>query len=215
MSQRPKILISISQTTNGKDYAEAIAKAGGKPHLAYCYRGKESFAALLLAGGGDLAPIYFGEEDHGSHPPDPLRDETEIALCEEFVIARKPILGICRGCQILNVYFGGTLIQDLPSYHHHLNTCHSVVNIKNSIANALFGKEMLVRSNHHQAIGKLGKGIRITQYARRDSVIEGFAHKSLPILATQWHPEKICTDVTDTAPLFQHFLSLCEIQKTR
>ena len=202
---RPKILISISQTTNGKDYAKAIQNAGGEAHLAYCYRAKESFDALVLAGGGDIDPAYFGEEDHGSNPPDILRDEAEMALCQEFITDQKPILGICRGCQILNVCFGGTLVQNLPSPHHHLNTTHTVINIENSIAHALFGKEMLVHSNHHQAIGKLGKGIRITQYARRDRVIEGFEHESFPILATQWHPEK----TNDSLPLFKHFVHLC------
>ena len=212
---KPKILISISPNSDGNDYAEAIAKAGGEAHLAYCYREKEAFDALLLAGGGDIAPAYFGENDHGSNPPDPLRDEVEMELCQSFVKAQKPILGICRGCQVLNVCLGGTLIQNLPQGHHHLNTPHRVINIETGIAHTLFGKEMLVNSNHHQAIGKIGKGIRITQYAKRDGVIEGFEHEFLPILATQWHPEKFCEGAPDTTTLFRHFLSLCKIPKTR
>lgn len=199
---KPKILISISQNTDGKAYADAIRAAGAEPFAAYCYQGKERFDALVLAGGGDIDPRYYGEAISGSDPPDRLRDQTEMALCQSFTEAKKPILAICRGCQLLNVFFGGTLVQDIP---RHTACSHVTVNTENSVARRLFGKESLTNSSHHQAIKTPGTGVRITQYAKTDGVIEGFEHETLPILATQWHPERM----NDTLPLFRYFISLC------
>lgn len=202
MSTKPKILISISQNTDGKAYADAIRSAGGEPFVAYCYQGKERFDALVLAGGGDIDPRYYGEAISGSYPPDRLRDQTEMALCQTYIQEKKPILAICRGSQLLNVSLGGTLMQNIPN---HTACSHLTVNTENSVAYRLFGKEYLVNSSHHQAIKAPGTGVRITQYAKDDGVIEGFEHESLPILATQWHPERM----NDTLPLFRYFISLC------
>ncbi|MBO7740815.1 MAG: gamma-glutamyl-gamma-aminobutyrate hydrolase family protein, partial [Clostridia bacterium] len=103
MSTKPKILISISQNTDGKAYASAIQEAGGNPVLSFAYSGSERFDALVLAGGGDIDPHYYGEANNGSHPPDERRDHTEMALCQIYTQEKKPILAICRGCQLLNV----------------------------------------------------------------------------------------------------------------
>lgn len=208
MLTKPKILISRAANSDGKRYADAILSAGGEPFLAYAYQGKEHFDALLLAGGGDLDPAYYGEETCGSHPPDALRDQAEMALCDRYVKEKKPILAICRGCQLLNVYFGGSLIQHLPTAPNHdggVSTLHTVVNQRGSLAHTLFGKECAVTTSHHQAVKTLGKGLILTQYAKADGVIEGFSHITLPIIATQWHPEK----TPSTRPLFEVFIALC------
>ena len=194
-------MISISNTTSGNAYADAVAAAGGIPVTAYAYQGNEAFDGLLLAGGGDIDPAYYGETNHGSYPPDRTRDRCEMSLCRHFTEAKKPILAICRGCQLLNVFLGGTLVQDLP---HHAACNHLTTNQENSVAYQIFGKESLVNSNHHQAIKQPAMEIKITQRCKQDGVIEGFEHERLPILATQWHPEQL----NHTLPLFEHFLCL-------
>jgi len=208
VSTKPKILISVSANTDGNTYAGAIRSAGGEPVVAYCYQESETFDGLVLAGGGDIAPAYFGEETCGSNPPDPLRDKIEMKLCGIYTEKKIPILAICRGCQLVNVFLGGSLMQDIPN---HTASCHMAENRKNSLAHRLFGNESLVNSSHHQAIKTPGKGVKITQYSKADGIIEGFEHETLPILATQWHPERM----PNTMPLFEYFVNLCKKSKTR
>ena len=107
--------IQISGSMGRMDnYIRAIWKAGGQVRAGYCPEPDLTCDGLLLAGGGDIAPERYGQGMEGSLPPDPLRDEAELALFRAFYGAGKPILGICRGHQLINVALGGTLIQDLP-----------------------------------------------------------------------------------------------------
>ncbi len=215
---KPRILISLSKTNKGDTYANAITKAGGETVLEYAYEGDELYDGLLLSGGGDVASFYFGEENDGSNEPDLLRDKTELALCEKYVKAGKPILGICRGCQLINVYFGGTIIQDIHTAASHKSgnpaKDHRVVNVEGSIAYELFGKEMNTNTSHHQALKVPGVGIKITQYSKKDGIIEGFEHESLPIFATQYHPELMLDgrtpDATEAIAIFERFVDLCK-----
>ena len=147
MSVKPRILISRHSKFDGKAYADAVRAAGGEPIVEYGYTGDEMFDGLLLAGGEDIDPSYYGEENNGSNPPDPNRDKTEWALCEKYVNAGKPIFAICRGCQILNVYLGGTLIQHIHTAADHstgdTHSSHVVVNVEGSIHHKLLGSEFI------------------------------------------------------------------------
>ncbi len=112
------------------------------------------FDGLLLSGGGDLSPLLFAQEpDPRAGKPDRRRDQEELGLCAAFCAQRKPILGICRGIQVLNVYFGGDLIQHMDG---HDSTCHSVQIVPDSALCRLCGETCMVNSYHHQAIGRLG-----------------------------------------------------------
>ena len=118
----PRILISGA---DGKmsNYVRAVRAAGGTPVSGYCPPPDLSCAGLLLCGGGDLDPVLYGQPDQGSQPPDPARDQAELELFRAFYQAGRPILGVCRGMQIINVALGGTLLQDLgdvrrPSHTH-------------------------------------------------------------------------------------------------
>ena len=132
--------------------------------------------------------------------------------------AEKPILGICRGHQILNVALGGTLIQDLPNGKDHstgedFSRVHELSVEDGSILAALYGtKPMVVNSYHHQAVENPGKGLRITARSA-DGVVEAMEHESLPIFSVQYHPEQMCCsfrrdEVVDGLKLFQKFVDM-------
>ena len=93
------------------NYIQAVRLAGGVPIPGYAPQPDPSCRALLLCGGGDLAPQWFGQENRGSHPPDLRRDKAELNLVRTYLAWGRPILGICRGLQVLNVALGGTLLQ--------------------------------------------------------------------------------------------------------
>ena len=176
------------------------------------------YDALILPGGDDIDPVFFHQEMNGTREVDHDLDVTQLTLCREFAEAGKPILGICKGAQIINVCFGGDLIQDMPdgkrehhTYHSGLGTgeYHETDIEPESFLAKLYGEHVVTNSYHHQAIGKVGEGLQVLQKSD-DGVIEFLAHKTLPIYASQWHPEKNCWEtakegVADGAPLFAYF----------
>lgn len=174
------------------------------------------FDALLLPGGGDIDPALFGETDHGSRSIDPVLDRQQLSMLDAFVKAGKPVLGICKGMQVINIYFGGRIIQDLPTNTLHQYTDQDQVHpshaLPGTILQKLYGRDFPVNSAHHQGIGSPGRDLFIIQYAP-DDVPEAIIHKTLPILGVQWHPERMCfehrrTDTPDGSLLLAHFLSL-------
>ena len=108
----PKVQIS-GQAGGLERYIRAVERAGAIPVPGICPSPDPSCEALVLCGGGDMDPVLFGQENRGSNPPDRERDRAELALVEAFLTWKRPVLGICRGMQVLNVFLGGTLIQDL------------------------------------------------------------------------------------------------------
>lgn len=195
------------------NYSHAILAAGGQlccslnPSLA------EECDALLLPGGGDLAPWRYGQACRGSNPPDPKRDEMELALLDRFVALKKPVLGICRGLQVVNVYFGGTLIQDLPGHSavggrdrlHTVRTASGPLRV-------LFGAHAVFNSAHHQAVDHIGGGLQAVQWTG-DGTVEALFHKSLPVYTVQWHPERLTGSLSlagtvNGDKLFQWFLQV-------
>ncbi|MBO5339648.1 MAG: gamma-glutamyl-gamma-aminobutyrate hydrolase family protein [Oscillospiraceae bacterium] len=217
----PRILISAAtaKPDAALNYENAVRAAGGFPVVQYCPKVDLSFDALVLTGGGDVDPRLYGQEDRGSLPPDPARDRAELALVKAYLDAGKPILGICRGCQILNVALGGTLIQDLGQtgnlFHRRIETdkVHPVRAQESSLLHALYGPLFHVNSAHHQAVDVPGSGAVIT--ARSEGgVAEALELPGRPVLGVQFHPERMTgahlrPDCVDGAPLFAWFLAQC------
>ena len=151
----------------------------------------------MLCGGGDLDPAWFGQEDRGSHPPDPRRDEAELALVRTWLSWGRPILGICRGMQVISVALGGTLFQDLGAERAALHqgeedVFHPIRTAPGSLLESLFGESALVNSAHHQGVDQLGEGLVPAAWAP-DGTLEGLEHRSLPVVGVQFHPERLPT----------------------
>lgn len=188
---------NIDQIRVHKNYADSIYQAGGVP-LIPAFSGEElrslvdASDGLLLTGGRDVAPRRYGEQTSPECGKlDLWRDELEWALIDAFIQQKKPIFGICRGLQMINTFFGGTLYQDLAtaSFPEHRNSVHAVQVVKDSLLDQLYGRSFTVNSFHHQAVQKIGKGLSVI--ADSDGVVEGIKHQTLPIFAVQWHPERM------------------------
>lgn len=202
-------------------YAQVTAKAGGVPMLTTEQCPEElaqRMDGLLLSGGGDLAPETFGEKARFDNLRiDEVRDAFEVPLARAFLKRGKPIFGICRGIQLLNVVLGGTLYQDLPRekgvVHSGERLFHEIAAGRDSVLGRLFGERFMVNSLHHQAIRALGAGLRATATAA-DGIVEAIEHESLPVLGCQFHPERISCltgeySTPDFLPLFEYFVAMC------
>ena len=139
---------------------------------------------------------------------EPERDALELELLADFTALGKPVLGICRGMQTINVFFGGDLVQDWPGHSaiEGVDRLHSVQNAL-SFLRELYGERCMV---HHQIIGRLRTGLEVLQRAE-DGVVEAFRHKTLPVWGIQWHPERLTADcqtgTVDGLAVYRAFLS--------
>lgn len=213
-------------------YPKAIIEAGGNPVFFNFTRDDEmieAYAAMvdgvLFSGGDDVDPSTYGEEQiWGCGDIVPLRDDFEIKLLKVLVekYPKKPILGICRGAQVLNVGMGGTLYQDLRSQkdgcirHQQQQSSHyashKAVVEEGSLLQRIYGStEVKVNSFHHQAVKDLAPGMRLTAVAS-DGVVEGFEKPDHPyFVAVQWHPERLVEGPhhPEHKPLFKSFVDAC------
>lgn len=177
---------------------------------------------LVLQGGADVAPQTYSQS--ATRPEwigDSARDMYELELLHEFIEAGKPVLGICRGCQLINVAFGGTLYQDIatdvPEANPHVHETydshrHRIQFPTGSSLAALFSthKAPLVNSIHHQAVRDLGRDLRIEAVSEGDNIVEAVRHtKSRFVMGLQWHPEfhrAGGAELLDCTPILDNFL---------
>lgn len=203
--------------TLADEYVRCVADAGGipllLPHLDPGDAGTvlDAVDGLLVAGGGDVDPASYGAAPAGSKEFDAAADASELALLREARARRMPTLAICRGMQLCNVAYGGTLVQHLadPDTLHPvpdepaavLAARHDVeIEPDSLLGRTLGGGRREVNTIHHQAIDRLGDDLRVTARAD-DGVIEALeAEPTWPLLAVQWHPEKLSRQ---DAPLFE------------
>lgn len=206
-----------------RNYCEQVAQAGGIPlllpyHPEYIDQYAHRLDGLLLTGGRfDVPPTFYGEEDvHETVSLIPDRSEFEFALAKAMYDLKKPILGICGGMQLMNVIFGGTLIQHIP---HAIEDClpheqpnprhepgHVIEIVPGSRLHQIAQKNQAdVNSAHHQAIKTVADRFIVNARAE-DGVIEGIEYEdpSHFLLGVQWHPEFVISDV-DVA-VFEHFI---------
>lgn len=214
-----KIRLLLSCKTNQCYYIDAVNEAGAEPTAKYLPEIDTRYDGLILCGGSDIEPKYYNQEINGSVDIDSKRDKLEFSLLKAYIEAGKPVMGICRGFQLINVYFGGSLYQHMPETDLHRSgvdryATHNVVSVENSFISELYTTTFAVNSAHHQAIDRLGDGLQASAYWN-DKYIEAFEHRSLPIIGVQWHPERMCAgqkreDTVDGIGIFKYFIDMCK-----
>ncbi len=211
------------------DYSRSVSNAGGIPLTIpvlenddYIEEIVKQMDGFIFAGGTDVSPLEFkAPVKKGLKMLNPERDRFELKLLKKIIAYKKPILGICRGFQLINVFFGGTLYQDIeengltkqehfckmmPKY----SPCHSIYISSESRLYSLWQKEkIMVNSFHHQTVKKLGNGLKELGKAE-DGIIELIEHQDYPFLmAVQWHPEMMSEKYSEQLKVFELLIENC------
>lgn len=207
------------------DYLHGMIEAGAVPVLLPPIPVEdiemqiESIDGLMVIGGCDVNPLVYNQE------PQPLLGETdyprdlyEIALIKACAQKKLPIFGVCRGLQVINVAFGGTLYQDLSyapqkTFLHSQKerkecASHTMKVEKDSFLYPIFQEKGYVNSFHHQAINQLGENLRAVAWSD-DQIIEAIEHTFLPVTAVQFHPEGMCATDKKMQEIFNQFIRQC------
>lgn len=158
---------------------------------------------LLLPGGYDVQSYYLGEERRKECTYyDSFLDHFEFDCLDAFIKKQMPVLGICRGMQLINLYFKGTLLSHIDETSHAIDHQHVLHISSHSFLSQVMEDESIVNSYHHQVVGKLGEGL-IAGAHSEEMYIEALQHKQLPIIAVQWHPELL-----SHTQLFSYFFDI-------
>lgn len=215
-----RIALPVQPGANIANYLRALEHLGAEGAVIHDIGDAAGYDGLLLPGGWDADPALYGQEIRGSMGIDPALDALQLKALALFTKAEKPVLGICRGIQMIDVFFGGTLIQHLPTSHLHNrdegspeDKVHLTRAAAGSFLERLYGARFATNSSHHQAADRLGDGLRAVQWSD-DGVIEGIEHESLPVWGVQWHPERMSfelsrPDTVDGAKVIEMFLQKC------
>ena len=211
------------------DYTHSIEEAGGIPVIIPFTKNlelaRETVArldGLLLSGGHDVYPLHYGEEPlQGLGEVWPERDQFDFALIKAAEEKQIPIFGICRGLQILNVYRGGSLYQDLKydqncTIKHSQNQTPSLgthtvdIEFESKLASAIGRSTWITNSHHHQTVKHVGKGLQVVARAK-DGTVEGLEDSSYPwLVACQFHPEMMFETDENAKCLFAAFVAAAQ-----
>lgn len=228
-----KIAISIPEKEKPKGpespYFKALVAAGAAPEEIVIIMppgnglpSSGDFDGILLAGGEDVDPELYGEQmRYDNVKTNRVRDDFEATLLDRGMRAGLPIMGICRGIQTINTRFGGTLYQDLKGdtalERDHKQqgsrsaTTHFVtVTDPDSLLHGFIGGNCRVNSLHHQAIKRLGRGLKVTAHSE-DGLVEAIelAEDYPFFLAVQWHPEEMFSEHSEQLKIFEQFVAKC------
>ncbi len=213
--------IPIIHISSSRNFADGTKKAGALPFYIPISSQEEAkhyietIDALILTGGQDVHPsLYHQEQLTEKNDYNLERDHFELALLTYAFQARKPILAVCRGMQLLNVYFGGSLHQEVDNHSQGLplKPVHTISIDPQSHMADLFSDGHTVNSVHHQTIAKVGRDLIVTARDPRDNVVEALELQGYPLLAVQWHPEFLIDDASNQA-LFDDLVRMASAQK--
>ncbi len=231
-------LIAVTCSHSHKDqrsslsdaYVHALEQAGATPVIlppslspSKSARVLERMDGVLFSGGPDMSPLIGHQPQPNLGTIDPYRDEQEGAMFEAARKLSLPILGICRGMQVINILMGGTIVQHLETHRekaiqHQQNAPgwhrHHHVEIKGGtiLANILGEGAIGVNSYHHQAVGEIAQGLQVSAVAP-DGVVEGIECSTPWILGTQWHPEMMFKKYDEFLGIFETFVAACRGEK--
>ena len=189
-----------------KSYYSHLNSCGVAPTAALVNPPKKcakEYDFLVLCGGGDIDPSIYGQPPYTNSSFKRWFDDLEFSYIRAFMKHRKPILGICRGMQSINVFLGGDLYQDIPSalgHTHFKTTTHEIIISNDSLLSRSMGKRAMVNSRHHQSVKKLGDTLYLAAKTH-DGVTEAIESTDYPLLGVQWHPERIYGNT-----VFEHFI---------
>jgi len=237
-----KIAVSVSQRAEDKDedlpYLRALLAVGVKAEEMELVSAEdaqririEDYDGVMFCGGEDVDPAAYGEtKRYPSVQSDPARDKFEFAVLDRALTHRLPILGICRAVQMINVKFGGTLYQDLAedaaAEVEHRQTdggtdrdapTHNIhVTDPESHLGGMMHGTCRVNSLHHQAVRRLGRGLKVTAHSE-DGLVEAVeSANDYPFLvAVQWHPEEMIADAAEQREVFAQFVAKCRERAAR
>lgn len=200
------------QTTN---YVAALEHAGACVRTGFHTEDISGCDALVLPGGTDIDPAFYHQPIHGARKINRALDQQQFDALDQFIQTKRPVLGICKGMQLINVYLGGTLIQHIETASLHQaegkDLAHRTWTSNDSFLSHLYGTCFSTNSSHHQALGRLGTGLRVVQETA-DYIPEAIVHETLPVMGVQWHPERMCLtyrreDTVDGMELFHYFIN--------
>ncbi len=218
----PRMSTDPEPTVAQSKYMESLARAGAGMRWVELNDPEQAVQdaltcdGLLLPGGGDMDPKFYGQERiPACGEPNLLRDAAEPLLLRAFLAADKPVLGICRGIQVMNAVLGGDLYQDIKPFEHlphndHWAKVHTVTVRRGTLLSRILGQDtVLVNSQHHQAVDRVAPGFTLAALSE-DGIVEAIEKPDARFcLGVQWHPEWLSDADPAMQSLFDAFVNAC------
>ena len=218
----PRMSTDPEPTVAQSKYIESLARAGAGMRWVELNDPEQAVQdaltcdGLLLPGGGDMDPKFYGQARiPACGEPNLLRDAAEPLLLRAFLAADKPVLGICRGIQVMNAVLGGDLYQDIKPFEHlphndHWAKVHTVTVRRGTLLSRILGQDtVLVNSQHHQAVDRIAPGFTLAALSE-DGIVEAIEKPDARFcLGVQWHPEWLSDADPAMQSLFDAFVNAC------
>lgn len=218
----PRMSTDPEPTVAQSKYIESLARAGAGMRWVELSNPEQAVQdaltcdGLLLPGGGDMDPKFYGQARiPACGEPNLLRDAAEPLLLRAFLAADKPVLGICRGIQVMNAVLGGDLYQDIKPFEHlphndHWAKVHTVTVRRGTLLSRILGQDtVLVNSQHHQAVDRVAPGFTLAALSE-DGIVEAIEKPDAGFcLGVQWHPEWLSDADPAMQGLFDAFVNAC------